>query len=162
MLKESGRVVAIDSDGVWVETTNKSVCGSCAAEKGCGQSLLARWVNGHGYLKVLFDGRDPQTVHVNDQVDIGIPEDVVVTSSLIIYLLPLVSMLVGAIVGGEFISGEVASVAGAMVGFLLGAVVVSIYSRATKNNRRIQPVLLDRIGSCETQESVITAKIHLN
>lgn len=147
MLRESGRVVAIDDDGVWVETTNKTLCGSCAAEKGCGQSLLARWVNSHGYLKALFNGRDPRTIRINDVVDVGIPEDVVVTSSLIIYLLPLLLLLAGAVVGGEAIGGDAASAVGALLGLLLGAVVVKIYSHAVKHNRRIQPVLLDMVGT---------------
>ena len=162
MLKESGRIVAIDTDGVWVETTNKSVCGSCAAEKGCGQSLLARWANGHGYLKVLFDGRDPTTVHINDEVDIGIPEDVVVTSSLVIYVIPLVLMLVGAVIGDKFFSGEITTVIGAIVGFSLGSVFVFIFSRATRHNRRIQPVLLDIINNCQPHGPAIAAEIHLH
>jgi len=40
MLRESGRVVAIESDAVWVETIRSSLCGSCAAKAGCGQDYL--------------------------------------------------------------------------------------------------------------------------
>ena len=38
---ESGRVVAVEETGVWVETIRSSACGSCAARSGCGHRTLA-------------------------------------------------------------------------------------------------------------------------
>ena len=40
MLLETGRVVAVDADSVWVETIRRTTCGSCAVQKGCGHGLL--------------------------------------------------------------------------------------------------------------------------
>ncbi|GIR82921.1 MAG: hypothetical protein CM15mP84_06690 [Cellvibrionales bacterium] len=39
-LTETGRVVAIESDAVWVEADRSSACGKCAARAGVG---MARW-----------------------------------------------------------------------------------------------------------------------
>ena len=43
---ESGRVVAIEESGVWVETIRSSACGSCAARSGCGHRTLAGMLTG--------------------------------------------------------------------------------------------------------------------
>jgi sigma-E factor negative regulatory protein RseC len=42
MILETGVVVAVESDGLWVETIQKSACEVCVAEKGCGQKFLSK------------------------------------------------------------------------------------------------------------------------
>lgn len=54
MLTETGRVIAIDDDGVWVETLKQSACHQCKARKGCGQKLLASTFANTSKLKVYF------------------------------------------------------------------------------------------------------------
>lgn len=64
MLSETGRVVAIDKDGLWVETLKTSSCAKCSAQSGCGQNLAAKLLpNSHMTLiKALFtpSGGHPQ------------------------------------------------------------------------------------------------------
>ena len=40
MLTETGRVVAVDDDGLWVETVRRSTCNACGVRQGCGHGLL--------------------------------------------------------------------------------------------------------------------------
>ena len=40
MLIETGRVVALEGNTVWVETLRQSACGSCSARAGCGHGVL--------------------------------------------------------------------------------------------------------------------------
>ncbi|MCX4025497.1 SoxR reducing system RseC family protein [Endozoicomonas sp. SM1973] len=94
MVEEHGIVTAIDkSGGVWVETQQQSVCGQCAANKGCGHKLLnklpSRQVVSASSIKVRSD----YSLQVGDAVVIGIPENTLVKGSLLVYLLPLVFML---------------------------------------------------------------------
>ena len=42
MLTETGKVIAIEDDGLWVETLQLSACAQCAARQGCGQRVLAK------------------------------------------------------------------------------------------------------------------------
>lgn len=149
MLKETGRVVAIDDDSVWVETINQSTCGSCAAEKGCGQSVLAKWSAKESYLKVLLDGRDPNTVQVNDEITLGIPEDVVVKSSLLLYCLPIALMIAGALVGENVFAQEWITVLGAALGFAVGGAFVSLVSHLKRGDRRSQPVIIELIPAAQ-------------
>ena len=72
MLIETGRVVAVDAQGLWVETIRQSTCGSCAARSGCGHGLLNRMSDGRqGYIRVLPGDQSIESVRINDQVLIG-------------------------------------------------------------------------------------------
>lgn len=152
MLTETGRVVAVERDHLWVETVNRTACGSCAAEKGCGQNLLARWAAKSAYMKVALDGRDPALFRVDDQVCIGIPEDVVVKSSLLIYSLPVLLLLAGGSAGQYAMESEVASAAGALLGLLGGGALVKFFSRIISRNPRLRPVILDMLAGNEQGE----------
>lgn len=146
MIVETGKVVSVEADGLWVETIQRSTCGSCAAEKGCGQSLMARLLGHTSYLRVLLEGRDPQQFHPGDQVRIGVPEDVVVKGSLFVYLLPLLAMIAGAGLAQRQFDSEGLSILGAVIGLLLGGAYVRWRAWLTRNDRRLQPVLLDDAG----------------
>lgn len=155
MITETGRVIAIDKDHLWVETSSRSACGSCAAEKGCGQSLLARWAAKSAYMKVLLDGRDPASFEVNDEVTVGIPEDVVVKSSLLIYCLPIILLLTGGAAGEYAFGSEAASVLGALLGLVGGGGLVKLYSSSVSRNRRLQPVILDVLSMRSARDAYI-------
>lgn len=142
MLTESGLVIAVEQDHLWVETISRSACGSCQARAGCGQSLLARWAERSSYLKVPLDHHDPASFAVNDSVTLGIPRDVVVKSSLLLYCLPILLLVLGALAGQHYWNSEAASIAAALVGLGLGAVLVKVYSKFALRFRRLQPVIL--------------------
>ncbi len=143
MIAETGRVVAIESNGLWVETIQRSTCGSCAAQKGCGQSLLARLAGHSSYLWVLLEGRDSARYHLGDEIQLGIPEDVVVKGSLFVYLLPLLLMIFGSGLANAWFASEGLSVLGGLLGLLSGGLVVRWRAQKTRFDPRLQPVLLD-------------------
>ena len=54
MLTEVGRVIAVERDGLWVETIRSSTCGSCGARKACGHGLANQMRDGErGLVRVL-------------------------------------------------------------------------------------------------------------
>jgi sigma-E factor negative regulatory protein RseC len=145
MLIETGRVVAVDRDGVWVETIRQSTCGACAAQKGCGHGLLNRISDGkRSYIRVLPGSQDPGNCRVDDQVRIGIPEDVILRGSLIVYMLPLLCMLTGAVAAISLFSGnpDVLAALGAVAGFALGFVLVRWHASRHRDDQGMQPTLL--------------------
>lgn len=155
MIRETGRVVAIDNNYLWLETINRGTCGTCMGEKGvagkglgesgCGQSLLARWMQRNNYLKVALDGRKAEDFAVNDEVHIGVPENVVVISSLLVYCLPLMGLIVGAAIGQAMFINDGGAIACALVGLLLGATVVRLYTWMQRHNPHLRPVIIDLI-----------------
>lgn len=91
MIEEEGRVMAVEEDGVWVETIRKTTCSSCSARHGCGQHLSEKYTSSkkHSYIKAISD----IVLSEDDKVVVGIPEGALVKASMLVYLLPLVFML---------------------------------------------------------------------
>lgn len=143
MLTENSKIVAIDQDALWVETIQKSTCGTCVAQKGCGQTLLHQIGVKPVYLRVLLEGRPPEDYRINQTIEIGIPEDLVVTGSIVAYFLPVVLALVFAGVAHTYWAVEWLSMVSAAVGLVLGCVLIRWYSGRSHNNPRYQAVIID-------------------
>jgi sigma-E factor negative regulatory protein RseC len=139
MILESATLVAIESDAVWVDAVQKSACESCVAKKGCGTRVLAKLTGKTNRIRVLAGTDQLQGLAVGDKVTIGIPEDVLVTSALLVYILPLLLSLLGLWLVAS--PSDVVSAFAAVVGLLLGATLVSLYSYKTRHNPRINPIL---------------------
>ncbi len=149
MLTETGRVVGIEADGIWVETIRRSTCGTCSAQKGCGHGLLNRISEGkRGYVRALPGDQSVEDYKVDDQVLISIPEEVILRGSFIAYILPLLSMLAGSMAASHFLAGQqdVLSVAGAVGGLAVGFTLVRWHGIYHRQDPEFQPVLL-RIDS---------------
>lgn len=146
MLVESGRVVARDDDGLWVETIRRSTCGSCAAQKGCGHGLMNKIGDGRrSYVRVLPGKVSIEECLVDDEVRIALPEDVLLRGSLVVYIMPLVAMLLGALCAAQFSTSrpDLLAAAGAVAGFCLGIAGVRWHARLHRNDTRMQPTLLE-------------------
>jgi len=144
MLTETGRIVAVEADSLWVETIRKSTCGACDARKGCGHGLLNRIRDGQrGLVRVLPGPFSLADCQVNDEVSISIPDEVILRGSLIVYMLPLVTMLAGAAVGSNWLpwSQDLAAAGGAIAGFAAGAILVRLHAWRHRDDAGLQPVL---------------------
>ena len=147
MILETGTVVAVESDGLWVETIQKSACEVCVAEKGCGQKFLSRLAGKTTSIRVLLNNQPQQKFSVGQSVTIGIPEDVIVKGSLLVYLLPVICAVSGAWLAGS--AGDTGSILGALGGLLAGGMMVNYHSKKTRNDLRTNTVLFD--SYCEKQ-----------
>jgi len=152
VIKEIGKVISIDTDGVWVETIQQSACQSCAAQKGCGQSLIAKATGKTTAIRALADNDDLKSLKVDDQVVIGVPENVVVTGTLLTYFLPLVLMVIGVLVASEFSVSDFTVAIGAVAGLVFGGLLVRLHSYLNRTNTDVQPMLLE--WSCPAPHSI--------
>jgi len=143
MLLETGRVVAVEPQRLWVETIQRSACSSCQAQKGCGHSMLAKWGTSASRLWVSLEGRDSNQYHVGDQIQIGVPEEVIANGSLFVYMVPLLLMIMATFIAHhEKLNDGLTSVF-AFMGLMAGALIVRWCSHQTRFNSRMQPVLID-------------------
>jgi sigma-E factor negative regulatory protein RseC len=146
VLVETGRVVAVEAQALWVETIRQSTCGSCAANKGCGHGMLNRIANGRtGYIRVLTGAVDSATCAVDDQVRISIPEQVILRGSILVYMLPLLLMLAGSAGASLLWPGalEWAPVSGALLGLALGFALVRWHAWRHRQDESLQPTVLE-------------------
>jgi sigma-E factor negative regulatory protein RseC len=145
MLTETGRVVAKDTNGVWVETVRRSTCGTCSAQKGCGHGLLNRLSEGkRGYVRALPGEQAIEDYRIDDQVLISIPGEVVLRGSFIAYVLPLLGMLAGALAAVNALPGneDFLALVGAAGGLTLGFTLVRWHGVRHRHDPDFQPVLL--------------------
>ncbi|GLS26577.1 hypothetical protein GCM10007877_22930 [Marinibactrum halimedae] len=134
--------MAIEAEALWVETRQQSACDGCNAKQGCGQSLLSRLGSSPTQLKVLLNGQSPEDFREGDWVEIGIAETLIVKASLLVYCVPLLTLLIGALVANNVWGGELGSIMGALVGLFIGGWVVRWHSVQHEHNPSVQPVVL--------------------
>lgn len=150
MIEEHALVVALNVEGVWVETQRRSACGTCAVNKGCGTATLAK-VLGNKRSQVRALNPKATAVTVGDEVIIGIDERALVRGSLAVYTAPLLALFafgaLGQMLGEQLLFGnpELASVIFGLLGLALGFTWVKRFTRRISDDQRYQPVLLRRV-----------------
>lgn len=146
MVEESARVVRLEGEVVWVEAIRQSACGQCSAQKGCGHSLLAKLGQKRIEVSVQRNGYD---LSVNDDVIIGVPDNLVLHSSLLLYGLPLLFMMLVAAMADQAGMGEGPMALVALTAMLGGFWLVSRYSRRYQAGS-LQPLVLRKLSGPQT------------
>jgi len=142
VIEENARVVRREGDYAWVETQRKSACGQCSARKGCGTSVLDKVL---GRRRSVVRVLNPVDAAPGDEVVIGLGEGAFVRGSLAVYALPLVTLLLGAILGEWLGGSDALSVLGGLLGLAAGFAWVARFTRRIGDDRRYQPVILRRL-----------------
>ena len=146
MILEPGIVVSKAAHSVMVETIQKTTCDSCAAQPGCGHSVLSKLTSSSVQIRALLGDFDANEIRLGQSVTIGIPDHVVVKGSLLVYLVPLTGALLGAWLMGSPIKSpelDLISVMGAFVGLVCGGMFVHLRSQKNDNNAENNPILCD-------------------
>lgn len=159
MIEEHAQVVAIDNRFVWVEAERQSSCSRCAANKGCGNAVFQKLFGNKQNVFPVANADEPTVldVEIGDQVVIGVEETALVNSSMMVYLLPIVTIIVFALIGETFakqllsISNDLSSILGALLGLVLSVVFLRWYNHRSIGKNGGQPVLLRRV--CNTSQS---------
>lgn len=147
MMTETAQVLSVDEQGyAWVETQRKTACNACSVQKGCGTGILAKFFSGRrARLRVLNTvGAKP-----GDEVVVGLDDGMLVRTSLAVYMMPLVWMIIGAIAGTmaaerfDSLSSEAASMLFGVLGLGIGFLWLRRYARAAARDGQRQPRLLE-------------------
>ncbi|MGB1271458.1 MAG: SoxR reducing system RseC family protein [Endozoicomonas sp.] len=122
MIEEQGQVVAVEGDSVWVETVRKSTCSGCSAHHGCGQGLSSKYQSNASlsYIRAF----SPFTLQEGDRVIVGIPEGVLMKASMLVYLIPMLSMMVSLWLSELVGFSDAATMLFVVIGLALGFVPV--------------------------------------
>ena len=125
----------------------QSSCGSCEAKSGCGTSMLGD-VLGKRFTR--FTAENAVGADIGDEVIVGIPERSLLSGSLMVYLLPVLTMILSALAADGIISpvdtGRDLLVAlSAAGGFTLGALLARAYFRRPSSRLMYSPVVLRKI-----------------
>ena len=129
-LSETGRVVAVESDAVWVEADRTAACGKCAARAGCGQGALSAMLqSGTGRVRaVSSDALKAEQCELGEEVVIQVPESTLLSGTFLIYGAPLTVASLAAVLasgGGDALS--VAAFGAGLIGSFAMIRVLSAY-----------------------------------
>lgn len=141
MVEECGRIVAVDRHSVWVETTAASGCGRCQEAGGCGQNSIFRMLGNRGRQLQVASGE--LNAQVGDRAVVGVPGGALVRASVTAYLVPLLALLAGAMIGHYAGSGsDVLAIAGGIAGIAAGFGVSHFVTARFAARIGLQPVLV--------------------
>lgn len=149
MLEERATVVSVDDKAIWVEVKRQSTCGQCAANKGCGSAALQKVL---GNKRNIFRVTGDLIVKVGDEVVIGINENAIVKGSLLVYALPILSIIIFALIGETIgsrtlsLDSDFMSLLGAAFGLVASVLGLRWHSRKSANQPQYQPVLLRHVN----------------
>lgn len=140
MLEETGTVVALDGRFAWIQTIRQNTCSSCSAKASCGQSVLAKMSQGKAnQVKV----ENSLHLSVGQEVVLGLSESAFLRASLLIYLVPLLALIAGAILSSRLFEGnEGLTALGGVVAMLVGFVFASKWCSARQQLSEFNPVML--------------------
>lgn len=139
MLEERGQVIAIEQGAVRVRVNRQSACGSCQVRAACGQGLMQVMQSEHCHeVRALTD----LSLQEGDYVVLGVSEDLLLRSALMVYLLPLLALIVGAVLGQQLGLTEGWSILLASLAFAASGVYLYSFNKRNTNNTNFMPVVL--------------------
>ena len=147
MIEEHAQVIEIKGDSVLLQAQTQSACGSCAANKGCGTSVLAKVV---GRKFTRFQAENNIDVKVGDTVVVGIAEDALLKGSLVMYIIPVVGMFLFALLADQFYTAtfyerDLMVAAAAIAGLIAGSLCSRWYFKRPASRQLFSPVILRKI-----------------
>lgn len=122
-----------------LEIERKTACGLCGQTRGCGNSI---WGKLFAHQSTAFKAQNRINAKVGDSVVVGINETALLKSALLLYIVPLVSLFIGAILAAQFKQSDASEMIGAALGLLLGMLWVKGHSMSNGYFKLQQPVIL--------------------
>ena len=157
MIEERGEVTAVNPPYAMVVTQRSSSCGGCST-KGCGtRSLSELFATRSQEMKVL----NPVDARVGDRVVLGLEESALLRGSLAVYIVPLLAMIAGGVLGEalapalSFSISEYLSLPAAFAGLAAGFLWVRRFGRRMSSDHRFMAVILRRADDIPFQGSPI-------
>lgn len=155
MLETRAVVIKLEGNEALVESTQGGGCGHCDSENGCGSGKLSQLF---GSRPRCFRVRNDANAQVGSEVQVNLPEGVLLRSALLMYILPLALLLCGGALAGQMAADELSAdkyaIAGGALGLLLGFILARWLSLHQRGLAVAQPV----IASCSYSASACTVR----
>jgi sigma-E factor negative regulatory protein RseC len=157
MIEERALILSLDklsgdsssSSTATLEIERKTACGLCGQTRGCGNSI---WGKLFAHRSTAFKAQNRINAKVGDSVIVGINEKALLKSALLLYIVPLVSLFIGAILAAQFKQTDASEIIGAALGLVLGLLWVKGHTMSSRYFTLQQPEIL-RLATHETSVS---------
>ena len=128
MIEMRAIVIQLDGREASVQPVGTGGCGHCDSEGGCGSGTLTKVFCGDKPRQ--FKVRNDVSAKIGDEIQVSVPDGVLLRGAIKMYVLPLILLLAGGIAGvgmaGEGAGRDAYAAAGAVVGLLLGFVLARL------------------------------------
>lgn len=141
MIEEEGIVIQTFDNRAKVKTIRSSSCEGCASASFChpekGTEMIMEVVN---------------NIHakVGERVKIGIKPGVYLKASFLLYILPIIAMIIGAIIGKEIAvylsyskSSDLFAIITGVILLIPTFIAMRLYNRKIEKDKSYQPVILE-------------------
>ena len=142
MLTESAVVIEYESGKAKVKCQSQSACGSCAAKSACGNSALSELTGSGARGEHIFTVETITPLKVGQRVEIGLSEHSLIKSALLMYCVPLFTLLFSTLLFDSLLSHELISVFFIFISTTLSFLGVRWYAQKLNHKSAYQPVLL--------------------
>ena len=149
MIEEQAQVIGVSGEQLVLQVQTQSTCGSCAASKGCGTSVLSKVVGGKF---TRFQAENNIDATVGDTVIVGISEDALLKGSMMMYIVPIIAMMLFALLSDYVLAASADSrdlviAVTAFFGFFAGSYASKCYFQRRSNSQRFTPVVLRKVAN---------------
>jgi sigma-E factor negative regulatory protein RseC len=122
-----------------LEIERKTACGLCGQTRGCGNSI---WGKLFAHRSTAFKAKNNINATVGQSVIVGINEQALLWSALLLYILPLVTMLSASILVMQFNDSNGLMMLAALVGLVVGLLWVKGFTTSNQYFVMQQPIIL--------------------
>lgn len=140
MLRESAVVISYENGIAKVKCQSQSACGQCAAKNSCGGNRLSELNGARG--EHIFTVESLMPLRVGQAVEIGLEEKSMLLSALLMYIVPLLTLLFATVLSPYLSDNELIRAAIIFATTALSFVLVKNYTRKLGSQKEFQPVLL--------------------
>jgi sigma-E factor negative regulatory protein RseC len=141
MIEEEGIVIQTFDDKAKVKTIRSSTCEGCASASFC---------HPEKGTEMIMDVVNNIHAKVGERVKIGLKPGVYLKASFLVYMVPIITFIIGAIIGKElavYISyskdSDLLAIISGVILLLPTFIAMRLYNRKIEKDRSYQPVILE-------------------
>lgn len=147
MIEERAVILSLEANESNPDTSNiavleierKTACGLCGQTRGCGNSI---WGKLFAHRSTAFKANNNINASVGQSVIVGINEQALLWSALLLYILPLVTMLIASILTMQVNDSNGVVMLAALAGLIVGLLWVKGFTASNQYFVMQQPIIL--------------------
>ncbi|PSW04700.1 SoxR reducing system RseC family protein [Photobacterium lipolyticum] len=159
MMNTLATVVAVEPGRITVSCQQQTSCGHCGSRDSCGTGIVSEAVPERAHQVKITTKK---SLTVGQVVEIGLSEQSILNSALLVYVVPLLFLLLGAALGQWWFvelagTSEVGVVLTAGVSAGIGLLIARYYATRLEGNSAYEPSLIRVLGQPLSVDKMINA-----
>ncbi|PTB31879.1 SoxR reducing system RseC family protein [Photobacterium phosphoreum] len=159
MMRTLATVVAVDSGQITVSCQQETSCGHCASRDSCGTGIVSKAMPGRSHQINISTN---EKIILGQVVEIGLSERSMLSSALLVYMLPLLFLVGGSLIGQYIFidlaaSSQLGVIVSAVVATTVGLMIARYYAKRLDGDAAYKPSLIRVLGLPISADKLINA-----